>query len=156
MEKIQITNISVIESLQNALPEASVDKKGLLTAGKIANKNVGASVLLCTTTSSAVTGSILLSVSATTSGLPSLYFITMGRPQGNIENPTLRVKVLSGSYNIKIIGKTDAAGICKIYAERVIHTPVLDAFLFSKIGITLNMATANNSEFEGGFEAELI
>ncbi len=156
MDKIQITNTSVIELIQGALPEATVNEKGLLPAGKFGNRNQGSSTLLCTTNPTAITASMLLSISATTSGVPNLYFITIGRGASSTANPTLRVKVLSGSYGIKIKAKTATDGVCKIYAERQEYTPVLDVILLSKVGVTLNMKAADNSEFEDGFEATLI
>lgn len=111
--------------------------------------------MICETTTNAVTGSLLLAVSATTSGIPNLYFISMGRSANSTSNPTLRVKVLAGTYNIKIIGKTDANGVCRIYAERNQYTPVLKVISMNTIGITMKMESADNSEFEDGFEATL-
>lgn len=98
---------------------------------------------------------MLLSISATTTGLPNLYFITMARASGNTGDPIIKVKVLAGSYNMKIIGKTDADGKCKVYAERNQFTPILDVIAMSTYGITMKMETADNSDFEGGFEATL-
>ena len=74
------------------------------------------SVLLFETTSTPVTGSILLSISATSSGMPSLYYISISRAGDVTGNPNLKVKVLSGSYNIKIKAKTEADGKCRVYA----------------------------------------
>ncbi|KXT54047.1 hypothetical protein, partial [Bacteroides intestinalis] len=62
---------------------------------------------------------------------------------------------LAGTYNIKIIGKTDANGVCRIYAERNQYTPVLKVISMNTIGITMKMESADNSEFEDGFEATL-
>lgn len=56
---------------------------------------------------------------------------------------------------MKIIGKTDADGKCKVYAERTQYTPVIDVIAMSTFGITMKMESADNSEFEGGFEATL-
>lgn len=156
MEKINITDANVIEQIRGNVPTATINKKGLMPAGMIGSKNIQSSVLICETTSTVVTGSLLLAVSATTSGIPNLYFISMGRGSGSTGNPTLRVTVLSGIYNIKIIGKTDAEGKCKIYAERNEYTPVLNVIAMNTIGITMKMETADNSEFENGFEATLI
>ena len=80
----------------------------------------------------------------------------MGRGSGSTSNPTLRVKVLVGTYDIKIIGKTDANGVCRIYAERNQYTPVLNVISMNKIGITMKMEAADNSDFANGFEATLI
>ena len=156
MEKIKITDNSVIEQIRGNMTTATISKKGLMPAGLIGSKNEQSSTLICETTSSAVTGSLLLAVSATTSGIPNLYFISMGRSANSTSNPTLRVKVLAGTYDIKIIGKTDAEGKCKIYAERNKFTPVLDIISMNTSGIALKMETADNTEFENGFEAELI
>lgn len=156
MEKVALTNSDVIEEIRARIPLATVSKKGLMPAGLIGSKNIQASVLICETTSLAVTGSIMLSVSATTSGIPNLYFISIGRAGESTNNPVVRVKVLSGDYTIKIIGKTDAEGKCKVYAERLQHTPVLNILVMNTIGISIKMETADNSEFANGFEAELI
>ena len=156
IEKIKITDTSVIEQIRDNMPTATISKNGLMPAGMIGTKNVMSSVLLCETTNTAVTGSLLLAVSATTSGIPNLYFITMGRSANSTNNPTLRVTLLSGIYNIKILGKTDANGVCRIYAERNQYTPVLDVIAMNTNGITMKMETADNSDFANGFEATLI
>lgn len=155
MEKIKITDNSVIEQIRGNMATATISEKGLMPAGMVGSKNIQSSVLICETTTNAVTGSLLLAVSATTSGVPNLYFITMGRSANSTSNPTLRVKVLSGTYDIKIIGKTDANGKCKIYAERNQYTPALNIISMNRIGITMKMESADNSEFEDGFEATL-
>lgn len=152
---LRISKNNLAEAVRSVMSEANIINKGLMPAGLIGSKNVMASVLLCETTSLAITGSILLSVSATTSGIPNLYFISMGRAGGSTGNPTVRVKVLSGDYTIKIIGKTDADGKCKVYAERNQFTPILDVIAMSTYGITMKMEIADNSDFEGGFEATL-
>lgn len=152
---LRISKNNLAEAVRSVMSEANIINKGLMPAGLIGSKNVMASVLLCETTALAITGSILLSVSATTSGIPNLYFISMGRAGGSTGNPTVRVKVLSGDYTIKIIGKTDADGKCKVYAERNQFTPILDVIAMSTYGITMKMEIADNSDFEGGFEATL-
>ena len=152
---LRISKNNLAEAVRSVMSEANIINKGLMPAGLIGSKNVMESVLLCETTALAITGSILLSVSATTSGIPNLYFISMGRAGGSTGNPTVRVKVLSGDYTIKIIGKTDADGKCKVYAERNQFTPVLDVIAMSTYGITMKMEIADNSDFEGGFEATL-
>lgn len=152
---LRISKNNLAEAVRSVMSEANIINKGLMPAGLIGSKNVMASVLLCETTALAITGSILLSVSATTSGIPNLYFISMGRAGGSTGNPTVRVKVLSGDYTIKIIGKTDADGKCKVYAERNQFTPILNVIAMSTHGITMKMEIADNSDFEGGFEATL-
>ncbi len=153
---VRISKNNLAEAVRSVMSEANIINKGLMPAGLIGSKNVMASVLLCETVTSAITGSILLSVSATTSGIPNLYFISMGRAGSSTGNPTVRVKVLSGDYTIKIIGKTDAEGKCKIYAERTQYTPVLNVLSMNTVGIAIKMETADNSDFAGGFEATLI
>ena len=94
-----------------------------------------------------------MSIFATSSGMPSLYYISISRAGNVTGNPNLKVKVLSGSYNIKIKAKTEADGKCRIYAERLQYTPILDALLMNSYGISMKMEAADNSAFEGGFEA---
>ena len=79
--------------------------------------------------------------------------ISISRAGDVTGNPNLKVKVLSGSYNIKIKAKTEADGKCRIYAERLQYTPILDALLMNSYGISMKMEAADNSAFEGGFEA---
>lgn len=153
---VRISKNNLAEAVRSVMSEANIINKGLMPAGLIGSKNVMESVLLCETTALAITGSILLSVSATTSGIPNLYFISMGRAGSSTGNPTVRVKVLSGDYTIKIIGKTDADGKCKVYAERNQFTPVLDVIAMSTSGITMKMEIADNSDFANGFEATLM
>ena len=155
MEKIDITATGVVDSIRNKMAVATVSNKGLMPSGVLSEFQGAYSVLLFETTSTPVTGSILLSISATSSGMPSLYYISISRAGDVTGNPNLKVKVLSGSYNIKIKAKTEADGKCRIYAERLQYTPILDALLMSSFGISMKMEAADNSAFEGGFEATL-
>ena len=82
-------------------------------------------------------------------------FISISRAGDVTGNPNLKVKVLSGSYNIKIKAKTEADGKCRVYAERLVYTPILNVLLMSSFGISMKMEAADNSAFEGGFEATL-
>lgn len=152
---VRISKNNLAEVIRGVMNEANITDKGLMPSGMIGSINKGASTLLCETQSITVTASMLLSISATTTGLPNLYFITIARASGNTGDPIIKVKVLAGSYNMKIIGKTDADGKCKVYAERNQFTPVLDVIAMSTYGITMKMETADNSDFEGGFEATL-
>lgn len=153
IEKIFITDTSLVDSVRSKMATATPTAKGLLGAGIVGSLNVASSVLLCETTGMPVTGSLLLSVAAGTSNAPNLYYIAINRTVGNTGNPNVKVKVLSGSYLIKIKGKTDADGKCRIYAERLQYTPLFDVLVQNSYGITLKMETADNSAFEGGFEA---
>lgn len=152
---VRISKNNLAEVIRGVMNEANITDKGLMPSGMIGSINKGASTLLCETQSITVTASMLLSISTTTTGLPNLYFITMARVSGNTGDPIIKVKVLAGSYNMKIIGKTDADGKCKVYAERNQFTPILDVIAMSTYGITMKMETADNSDFEGGFEATL-
>ena len=153
IEKILITDTSLVDSVRSKMATATPTAKGLLGAGIVGSLNVGSSVLLCETTLMPVTGSLLLSVAVATSNAPNLYYIAINRSVGNTGNPNVRVKVLSGSYLIKIKGKTDADGKCRIYAERLQYTPLFDVLVQNSYGIALKMETADNSAFDGGFEA---
>lgn len=152
---VRISKNNLAEVIRGVMNEANITDKGLMPSGMIGSINKGASTLLCETQSITVTASMLLSISATTTGLPNLYFITMARASGNTGDPIIKVKVLAGSYNMKIIGKTDADGKCKVYAERNQFTPILDVIAMNTYGITMKMKIADNSDFEGGFEATL-
>lgn len=151
--KIDITDTSLVDSVRDKMKTATPTAKGLLGAGILGSLNVSSSVLLCETTLIPVTGSLLLSVAVATSNAPNLYYIAINRTVGNTGNPNVKVKVLSGSYLIKIKGKTDADGKCRIYAERLQYTPLFDVLVQNSYGITLKMETAENSAFDGGFEA---
>lgn len=107
---VRISKNNLAEVIRGVMNEANITDKGLMPSGMIGSMNKGASTLLCETRSITVTASMLLSISATTTGLPNLYFITMARASGNTGDPIIKVKVLAGSYNMKIIGKTDADG----------------------------------------------
>ena len=169
MEKIDITATGVVDSIRNKMAVATVSNKGLMPSGVLSEFQGAYSVLLFETTSTPVTGSILLSISATSSGMPSLYYISISRAGDVTGNPNLKVKVLSGSYNIKIKSKNEGDGKCRVYAERkregceegrvyaeqLVYTPILNVLLMSSFGISMKMEAADNSAFEGGFEATL-
>ena len=142
---VRISKNNLAEVIRSVMNEANIVDKGLMPAGIVGSINKGASTLLCETQS----------ITVTATGIPNLYFISMARAASNTGNPIIKVKVLAGTYNMKIIGKTDADGKCKVYAERTQYTPVIDVIAMSTFGITMKMESADNSEFEGGFEATL-
>ena len=100
---VRISKNNLAEVIRGVMNEANITDKGLMPSGMIGSMNKGASTLLCETRSITVTASMLLSISATTTGLPNLYFITMARASGNTGDPIIKVKVLAGSYNMQSI-----------------------------------------------------
>ena len=130
MEKIDITATGVVDSIRNKMAVATVSNKGLMPSGVLSEFQGAYSVLLFETTSTPVSGSILLSISATSSGMPSLYYISISRAGNVTGNPNLKVKVLSGSYNIKIKAKTEADGKCRLVMLLTDSSSIRDVLLF--------------------------
>ena len=90
MEKIDITATGVVDSIRNKMAVATVSNKGLMPSGVLSEFQGAYSVLLFETTNTPVTGSILLSISATSSGMPSLYYISISRAGDVTGNPNLK------------------------------------------------------------------
>ena len=84
MEKIDITATGVVDSIRNKMAVATVSNKGLMPSGVLSEFQGAYSVLLFETTSTPVTGSILLSISATSSGMPRPAILTNGRSRTNV------------------------------------------------------------------------
>ena len=137
---------------------ATQTKDGLLEAGKFGGVNdTYSTILIETKGNKQVTASLILSISALTSGRPSLYYIAIYRSTG-VTPPKVEVKLLSGTYSIQIVTKTDSDGSFRIYAKRVNYTPVLSATMYCNIGTSnLLMSKVNDeSELEGSTEATLV
>ena len=137
---------------------ATQTKDGLLEAGKFGGVNdTYSTILIETKGNKQVTASLILSISAVTSGRPSLYYIAIYRSTG-VTPPKVEVKLLSGTYSIQIVTKTDSDGSFRIYAKRVNYTPVLSATMYCNIGTSnLLMSKVNDeSELEGSTEATLV
>ena len=137
---------------------ATQTKDGLLEAGKFGGVNdTYSTILIETKGNKQVTASLILSISAVTSGRPSLYYIAIYRSTG-VTPPKVEVKLLSGSYSIQIVTKTDSDGSFRIYAKRVNYTPVLSATMYCNIGTSnLLMSKVNDeSELDGSTEAALV
>ena len=137
---------------------ANQTKDGLLEAGKFGQKNNAYSTLLIETTGNKqVTASLILSISASTSGRPSLYYIAIYRSEG-VTPPKVEVKLLSGFYSIHIVVKTESDGSFGVYAKRVNYTPVLSATMYCNIGTSnlLMSKVADESELDGAIEATLV
>ena len=137
---------------------ATQAKDGLLEAGKFGKANRTSSTILVESTGDGqVTASFVLSISSSTSGRPSLYYIAVYRSQG-VTSPKVEVKLLSGTYGIQIVTKTDTDGSFRIYAKRVLYTPVLSASMYCNIGTSnLLMSNVNDeNELDGAIEATLV
>lgn len=151
--KIDIKDASIAEAVRSQMATATVGNKGLLPGGIMGTINNASSVLICESNNFVITSSFFLGISSTTGGMPGLYYIGVNRLLG-MTIPSIHVRVLSGSYNIKIKAKmVDSTNVCRIYAERINFTPVISAIILNNIGIALKMEAADNSAFEGGFEA---
>lgn len=137
---------------------ATQTKDGLLEAGKFGKKNdIYSTLLIETKGNKQVTASLILSISNATSGRPSLYYIAIYRSTG-VTPPKVEVKLLSGSYNIKIVVKTESDGSFGVYAKRVNYTPVLSATMYCNIGTSNLMMSKvdDESELDGSVEATLV
>lgn len=137
---------------------ATQTKDGLLEAGKFGGVNdTYSTILIETKGNKQVTASLILSISAVTSGRPSLYYIAIYRSTG-VTPPKVEVNLLSGTYSIQIVTKTDSDGSFRIYAKRVNYTPVLSATMYCNIGTSnLLMSKVNDeSELDGSTDATLV
>ena len=151
-------SVLLFSRLGGLIGVATQTKDGLLEAGKFGEVNDTYSTLLIETTGNKqVTASLILSISAVTSGRPSLYYIAIYRSNG-VTTPKVEVKLLSGSYSIQIVTKTDSDGSFRIYAKRVNYTPVLSATMYCNIGTSnLLMSKVNDeSELDGSTDATLV
>lgn len=113
---------------------------GLLGVRKDVYMTKAASILLMETTSIPLTISILLSVSSMQSGSPNLYSVEVGRLVNNLNAPNIRVKVLSGSYVLKLAYTNDENGAFKLYLKRGTTTPVVWAKMLCEFGCSKGLS----------------
>ena len=106
----------------------------------------GTSFLLLDTTSAAITCSLLISVSQSQSGRPNLYSVEINRAAGSTSVPNISIKVLSGTYAMKLAQKTDADGRFKLYIKKTAYTPVVWAKILTQYGVGKGLLVTATSE----------
>ena len=129
---------------------------GLMGYGKEIYTTGGTSFLLLDATSAAITCSLLISVSQSQSGRPNLYSVEINRAAGSTSVPNISIKVLSGTYAMKLAQKTDVDGRFKLYIKRTAYTPVVWAKILTAFGAGkgLLMTEATEDELQDAIEIE--
>lgn len=129
---------------------------GLMGYGKEIYTTGGTSFLLLDTSSAAITCSLLISVSQSQSGRPNLYSVEINRAAGSTSAPNIYIKVLSGTYSMKLAQKTDADGRFKLYIKRTAYTPVVWAKILAQYGVGngLLVTAASEGDLQGTVEIE--
>ena len=129
---------------------------GLMGYGKEIYTTGGTSFLLLDATSAAITCSLLISVSQSQSGRPNLYSVEINRAAGSTSAPNIYIKVLSGSYAMKLAQKTDANGRFQLFVKRTAYTPVIWAKILTQFGAgnDLLMTAASEGDLADAVEIE--
>ena len=124
--------------------------------GKEIHTTGGTSFLLLDATSAAITCSLLISVSQSQSGRPNLYSVEINRAAGSTSAPNIYIKVLSGSYAMKLAQKTDANGRFQLFVKRTAYTPVIWAKILTQFGAgnDLLMTAASEGDLADAVEIE--
>ena len=114
------------------------------------------SYLLLEASSLPITCSLLLSVSAGQSSRPSLYSIEIQRNIGVTSSPNIYIKVLSGSYSMKLAQKTDNSGRFRLFIKRTANTPVIWVKILTAFGVGkgLLMTEASEADLQDAIEIE--
>ena len=127
-----------------------------MSFGKEVQTTGATSYLLLDTISLPITCSLLLSISAGQSSRPSLYSIEIQRSIGVTSSPNIYIKVLSGSYSMKIAQKTDNSGRFCLYIKRTAYTPVVWAKILTQYGVGkgLLVTAASEGDLQDAVEIE--
>lgn len=129
---------------------------GLMDYSKEKYTTAGTSFLLLDTSSAAITCSLLISVSQSQSGRPNLYSVEINRAAGSTSAPNIYIKVLSGSYAMKLAQKTYANGRFQLFVKRTAYTPVIWAKILTQFGVgnDLLMTAASEGDLADAVEIE--
>lgn len=129
---------------------------GLMGYGKEIYTTGGTSFLLLDTSAAAITCSLLISISPSQSGRPNLYSVEIHRSAGSISAPNIYIKVLSGTYAMKLAQKTDADGRFKLYIKRTAYTPVVWTKILTQYGVGngLLVTAASEGDLQDAVEIE--
>ena len=127
-----------------------------MSFGKEVQTTGATSYLLLDSNSLPITCSLLLSISAGQSSRPSLYSIEIQRSIGVKSSPNIYIKVLSGSYAMKLAQKTDANGRFQLFVKRTAYTPVIWAKILTQFGAgnDLLMTAASEGDLADAVEIE--
>jgi hypothetical protein len=128
----------------------------LMGYGKEIYTTGGTSFLLLDTTSAAITCSLLISVSQSQSGRPNLYSVEINRAAGSTSTPNISIKVLSGTYAMKLAQKTDDNGRFQLFVKRTAYTPVIWAKILTQYGVGkgLLVTAASEGDLQDAVEIE--
>ena len=114
------------------------------------------SFLLLDTSVSDITCSLLLSTSTGLTGRPNLYSVEINRTAGLTSAPNINIKVLSGTYAVKLAQKTDANGRFQLYVKKTLYTTVIWAKILTKYikGNGLVVAAVSEGDLQDAVELE--
>ena len=157
IEKVQITNSSVIESIRANMPVANVDDKGLMPNGANTMKSSQSSILLIKEKSANImsSSSYLLSYSIATGQNSNLLFISASRTADSAVLK-VQVKVLGGGYSLKVKYKS-VNGIASVYLEIKEYTPIVSLTkLSSSSNWVVEMESTGQLALDDCTEADVI
>lgn len=146
------------------IPNATNDQSGLMPADYKAMiaKTTGMKSVLVYETAGIINTSILLSISSSSGGASSLYYIDIYRPSASgSATPGVKVKVLYGADAMKIkLKNSNSTGEFKLFIEWKQYTPISSAILMNSMGSTsarkLSMTLVEESELEGSEYATFV
>lgn len=158
IETVPITNNNVIEDIRESMPVATATKKGLMDTGIVGNSNYASNILVASESTPGTHFSFgaILSVSGSTGGTSSLYFLSISRAVGS-ERRAVEVTVLSGSYVLPIVWKV-VDGKLAVYLKRTDYTPVVGVLVLSNSSQYLKLRmdrVTDETELEGATEATI-
>ena len=115
------------------------------------------SYLLLDESSLPITCSLLMSVSESQSGRPNLYSIEIQRTVGSPGAPKFYVKVLSGTYTLRLAYISYAGGRFRLFLKKGQYTPVVWVKLLTKFGVKgLAMEKVAESEIADAVEIDAV
>lgn len=114
------------------------------------------SFLVINNSAGPVTCSLLMSVSASQSGRPNLYSVEIRRI-GVDGIPVFHLRVLSGSYELKLAYTTEGNGRFKLFIKKGTYTPVVWVKLLTRYGVKgLAMEKVAETEIVDAIEIDAV
>lgn len=133
IEKIKITDTNVIENIRREIPEATIDKKGLMPTERIRHERrietTVSRVIYEVDYTNSISTSLLISVAAFGGGPMTLFLMTINRSRGVLNSPTIILNHIGGAsapvtprFKLWV---NDNTGAFKIIFERTEYTPAI-------------------------------
>lgn len=166
IEKIDIDNIGVVDSVRNKMAVATADNKGLMPTERMRLdrriETVVSRVIYDVNYTTSMSTSLLISIAAFGGGPMTLFYMTINRANGALIRPTIILNRIGGAPlpptpRFKVFAN-ETNGFFKIILERTQHTPAIYVKMLNVVNVSsdsISFSEASQSEVDAATYIEV-